>query len=342
MRTRSSLAALCLCLSVAVPVSAPADTQAPLSRTEFVLWTTCTITLYDHQDPAILDACFTRLREIHARISVNVPSSEVDAVSAASGKSPVKVTDDILLVAQRALFFSQVSDGLFDPTVGPLIKVWKINKEHPDVPAQADIDAARALVNWHDLVLDPAKKTLFLKRAGMQLDLGGVAKGYAADEMVRILTERGVKSAIIDLGGNIYAMGNGRDGTAWRIGIQNPDAERGDPLGIARVVNKTVVTSGVYEHYFIKNGRRYHHIMDTRTGYPTENGVESATVISDKSVDADGLATTLICMGTKQGIALAEKLGVNVIMVDSDHKVYVTPDARKFFQITDPLFTFAQ
>ena len=318
-----------------------ASADPPLSRTEQILWTTCTITLYDHAVKQSLDAAFDRLREIHARMSVNLPGSELEAIAAAAGRAPVRVTDDVLVVTQKAIQLAELSHGLFDPTVGPLISVWKIDKDHPDVPKESAIAAARALVNWHDIVVDPAEKTIFLKRAGMQLDLGGLVKGYAADEVVRILSGRGVRSAIIDLGGDIFAMGRGQSGQPWRIGVQNPDADRGTFLGIARVIDRSVVTSGVYEHYFMKAGRRYHHLMDTRTGHPVDNGLLSVTVITKSSMDADGLGLALFCMGKIEGIETGRKLGLGVVMVDSNHKVYVTPGTKDIFTITDPGFTFA-
>jgi thiamine biosynthesis lipoprotein len=314
--------------------------SGPLSETRQVLWTTCTITLYDHASRQDLNACFSRLKEIHARMSVGVPGSELDEIDAAAGKAPVRVTDDVLRVTRKALQLAQLSDGLFDPTVGPLISVWKINQEHPEIPKTRDIAAARALVNWKDVAVDDPAKTIYLKRPGMQLDLGALVKGYAADEAVRILSARGVRSAIIDLGGDIFAMGHGQAGRAWRIGVQNPDAERGTYLGIAEVVGRSVVTSGVYEHFFIKNGKRYHHLMDTRTGYPVDNGLESVTVIAGSSMDADGFGLALFCMGRKAGLELGEKLGLGVIMVDANHRIYATPETKRYFTITDPAFTY--
>ena len=315
--------------------------ETPLSRTDFVLWTTCTVTLYDHAVQGNLDAVFDRLREIHNRLSVNIPESELDAVSAAAGRTAVHVTDDVFYVIKEALRYSALSDGLFDPTVGTLMKVWKMNSEEGRIPAPADIARALSLVNWRDVVMDDAAKTIFVKRPGMRLDAGGVLKGYAADEAARILASRGVKSAMIDLGGNILAMGAKPDGSPWRIGLQNPDSERGISFGTVGVVDKSVVTSGVYEHYFIQNGKRYHHIMDTRTGYPVENGIVAVTMISSLSMDADGWDTTLLTMGAARGLAVARTLGLDAIMVGSDHKIYATESAKKMLTITDPDFTYA-
>jgi FAD:protein FMN transferase len=329
---------LCLCPIPGIPAESSPD--LPLSRSQVVLGTECTITLYDHGEASTLDACFDRLREIHSRMTVDEPGSELDAVADAAGREPVKVTDDVFVVMKRALELSRLSNGIFDPTVGPLVKLWGVNTANARVPSPAEIAAARALINWRDVVMDEAGKTIFLKMPGMMLDVGGVGKGYAADEMVRILQACGVRSAMVDLGGNIFAMGSRPDGAPWRIGLQNPDAPRGSPFGIASVVNKTLVTSGVYERFFMKNGKRYHHIMDIHTGEPVENTVMSATVITDRSFDADGVTLIMLSLGPVEGLKFGEKLGLDVIMADTDHKVYITPGTRKIFTITDPEFTF--
>jgi thiamine biosynthesis lipoprotein len=314
---------------------------APLSRTDFVLWTTCTVTLYDHAKQDTLDAVFDRLRELHNRLSVNIPGSELDAVSAAAGRTAVHVSDDLFTVLKEALRYSALSDGLFDPTVGTLMKAWKMNTDQGHIPAPADIAQALGLVNWRDVVMDESARTIYVKRPGMSLDAGGVLKGYAADETARILRAKGVKSAMIDLGGNILAMGSKPDGSSWRIGLQNPDSERGISFGTVEVVDKSVVTSGVYEHYFTQNGKRYHHIMDTRTGYPVENGLTAVTVVAQTSIIADGWDTTLLCMGPVRGLAIAKSLGLDAVLVGSDHKLHATDEMKKMLTITDPSFTYA-
>jgi thiamine biosynthesis lipoprotein len=313
----------------------------PLSRSEYVLWTQCTVTLYDHPDPSTLDEAFTRLGELHARLSVNVPGSELDAVSDAAGRAPVRVGKEVFLVIGKGLHLAEISGGLFDPTVGPLMKAWKMNSEDGQVPAPADLARARALVNWRDVVMDEKAQTIFLRRPGMRLDAGGLLKGYAADEVVRILSARGVRSAIVDLGGDIYALGGRPDGEPWRIGVQNPDATRGETLGVVRVTGKSVVSSGSYEHFFIQDGKRYHHIMDTRTGFPVDSGLDQVTVISDSSVDADGLGLTLFALGAARGRALADSLGIDAIMVGTNRVITMTDGARKLFTLGDTTFTVA-
>jgi len=316
------------------------NAAGPLSRSEYVLWTQCTVTLHDHTDPAILDAVFRRLHELDSRLSVNVPGSELDAVSDAAGRAPVRVGEDVFFVISKGLHLAEISGGLFDPTVGPLMQVWKMNSEEARIPAPADLARARALVNWRDVVMDAKARTIYARRPGMRLDAGGLLKGYAADETVRILASRGVKSAIVDLGGDIFAMGSRPEGGPWRIGIQNPDAARGTTLGVVNVVGKSVVSSGVYEHFFVQNGKKYHHIMDTRTGFPVDNGLSQVTVISAASIDADGLGLTLFCLGPAQGLALAASQGIDAIFVGADHRIYATDGARGMLSLTDTTFTF--
>jgi thiamine biosynthesis lipoprotein len=312
----------------------------PVTRTEFVLWTQCSVTLFDPADPTILDAVFQRLHELHSRLSVNIPGSELDAVSDAAGRAPVRVGEDVFTVITRGLRMAEISGGLFDPTVGPLMKVWKMNSEEARIPAAPDLARARALVNWRDAVMDPKAGTIYLRRPGMRLDAGGLLKGYAGEEVVRILGERGVRSAMVDLGGNISAVGARTDGNPWRIGVQNPDAPRGTTMGVVEVVNKSVTSSGIYEHYFVQNGRKYHHIMDTRTGFPVDNGLEQVTVISDSSFDADSYDTVLFCLGPVEGLKLAASLGLDVIMVSADRRIFATAEARRMLKLTDTSFSF--
>ncbi len=315
--------------------------EAPLSRTERVLWTTCTITLYDHPSAEALASSFDRLHEIERRMGTGSPGSEVEAINAAAGKQAVPVSDDLFFLTGKALSVARLSGGLFDLTVGPLIETWRMNRDSPDIPPRKQIVGALALIDWHDVVRDEKAKTIFLKRPSMRLDLGGFIKGYAADETVRILSGYGVTSALIDLGGNIFAMGTSPSGSPWKIGIQNPDQGRGIFLAIVQVSGGSVVTAGVYEHYFMKKGRRYHHIMDIRSGFPVENGLLSVTVIAGTSTDADAFDTALLVMGKTRGLRLAEKLGLNVVMVDDHHRVWVTPGTKRILTITDPTYSYA-
>ena len=313
------------------------------SRSDFVLDTACTVRLVGGGSETLLDTIFARLRQIEAELSVNKPDSQIDAVNAAAGISPVAVGTDAFAILERDLDLSAWSEGAFDPTVGPLVKLWGIGTDHARLPGPKEIAAAKSLVGWKGIVLNESKRTVFLERKGMALDLGSTSKGYAADEILKLIREARVKGAMIDLGGNILVEGNRPDGKPWRIGLQNPfSTDRGAYLGIAGLTSETMVTSGVYERYFIKDGKRYHHIFDTKTGYPVDNGLMSVTIVTPKSFDADGFTTAIFAMGREQGMALAKEKGVDVIVVDSNRKVYMSPRVSTYFEITDPSFSFAE
>ena len=337
---RSGLLAACLvCLLLGC---------APSSRSEFVLGTLCSIRIDRGGRPGLLDAAFARLRRIEDELSVNKKGSEIDAINDAAGQKPVPVGADALAIIKRDLVLSSWSDGAFDASVGPLVRLWGIGMTRTKVaspPPPKDIEAARLLVGWKDIVLDDSAGTVFLKRKGMALDLGSTSKGYAADEVAKILRAGGVRSALIDLGGNILVIGPRADGKPWLIGLQDPFSEqRGAFFGIASLVDKTMVTSGVYERFFIDevSGKRYHHILDTRTGYPVDNGLMSVTIVTTKSFDADGFTTTIFALGREKGMALAAAKGVDVIVVDSQRRVYMSPGVSTYFEITDPSFSFSE
>jgi FAD:protein FMN transferase len=314
-----------------------------VSGAKYILGTACSVRLFGGGSQKLLDEIWNRLQSIEDELSVNKSGSQIDSVNEAAGRTPIAVGADALAIVKRDLELSAWSNGAFDASVGPLVKLWGIGTDHARIPEPREIAAAKALVGWKDIVLDEAKGTVYLKRRGMALDLGSTSKGYAADEVVKLVRAAHIKGAVIDLGGNVLVEGNRPDGKPWRIGLQDPFSEtRGAYLGIASLTSKTMVTSGVYERYFIKDGKRYHHILDTTTGYPVDNGLMSVTVISPKSFDADGFTTTIFALGRGKGMALAAAKGVDVIIVDSAKKVYMSPGVSAYFEITDPSFSFAE
>ncbi len=315
-----------------------------ISRSDFVLGTACSVRLVGGSE-GLLDDIFARLRQIEDELGVDKGGSRIRALNAAAGMGPVAVGADALAIVKRDLDLSAWSDGAFDPSVGPLVKLWGIGTDHARLPSSREIADAMQLVGWKDIVLDEGRGTVFLKRRGMALDLGSTSKGYAADEVARLVLAAQVKGAVIDLGGNVLVVGNRPDGKPWRIGLQNPfSSDRGTYLGIAQLTSMTMVTSGVYERFFVDkgSGKRYHHILDTRTGYPVDNGLMSVTVISPKSFDADGFTTTVFALGRERGMALAKARGIDVIVVDSDRKIFMSPGASTYFEITDPSFSVSE
>jgi len=317
----------------------------PMDRAELVLGTVCSIRIQDGASDRALDAVFTRLKEIDREMSANSADSVIAAINKSAGIAPVAAPDDLRYVISRALHYAALSGGAFDPTVGPVVKLWNIGMEGERVPGAEEIQKALTLVDYRDVVVDETAGTVFLRRPGMLIDLGAIAKGYAADEAERLLIKNRVKGAVIDLGGNVKVTGRKPDGSKWRIGIQNPFDERGDRLGIATLEGGyTVVTSGVYERYFTgDDGEHYHHILSTRTGYPVKNGLVSVTIICKASVDADGLSTSIFALGLHDGMAVVESLtGVEAVFIDEDKKVYMSTGAKAVFKIDDATFTLTE
>jgi thiamine biosynthesis lipoprotein len=296
-------------------------------------------TAYGRHATAALDQVFSRLKQIEQQMTINQPNSQITAVNAAAGQRPVQVSDDTFLVVQRALEYAHITGGKFDPTVQPIVSLWKIGTPEARVPAPSEISAKLPLVVYQAVQLDEQQHTVFLPQAGMGLDLGGIAKGYAADQAVEILRASGVKNALLSLGGNVYALGTNPDGKPWRIGIQDPENARNTYLAIIETSNETLVTSGAYERYLDVDGQRYHHIIDPGTGYPAETDVLSSTIVTTNSMDADALSTSVLILGREKGLELIEQLtGIEAVVIDKQHKIYLTSGMKNRVKVTDDLY----
>jgi len=327
---------------LAVVAFATSCSGGAMDRADLALGTVCSIRILDGGSGKALDKAFARLKEIELSMSANTPGTYVAAINENAGKAPIVVPSDVRYVMNAALKFATVSRGAFDPTIGPIVKLWNIGLDGERVPEPQEISAALPLVDWNLVSIDEKAGTVFLHKQGMLMDLGAIAKGYAADEVGRILMENRVKAAVVDLGGNIKVVGKKPDGTGWRVGIQNPFDDRGDYLGIATLEGgSTVVTSGIYERYFFgDDGTRYHHLFDTKTGYPVRNGLVSVTIITDSSIDADGLSTTAFSLGLTAGMALIESLdGVEAVFIDEERRLYMSSGATSIFELKDTSFT---
>lgn len=314
--------------------------QEPVKRTEMLMGTVISVTLYDSTDESILDKVFDKVKNLEETFSINETGTEVDKINDNAGIEPVKVSDDTIEVVKEGIYYSDLSHGKFDITIGPLVKLWNIpDRPTEDIPAQDELNLVLPLTNYKDVVIDEANKTVFLTRPGMMLDLGGIAKGYAADVISKMLTDEGVKSAIIDLGGNIFAHGEKVSGDAWKIGIQNPFSNRGEIVGAISVKNKSIVTSGIYERYIEVDGVKYHHILNPETGYPYENDIAGITIISDKSTTGDALSTSVFALGIEEGMKFVEELDdVDAIFVTKEKGIYVTSGIKDNFELRDENF----
>ena len=329
---------------VAVLFSSCGGDPPKQSRTDFVLGTTITVTTYGRVSSDLVDHVFARVHEIERKMSTSeedYSDTELLRVNARAGAGAVSVSADTFSVLKEALAFSELSGGAFDVTVHPLVRLWGIGTEGAAIPDAEQLSAALELVDYRAVQLNPDDTSILLPQPGMGVDVGGIAKGYAADEAARILKEAGIKSALLDFGGNIVTVGHKPDGSLWRIGIQVPDASRGDFLGIATVADQSIVTSGTYERFFEQGGVRYHHILDTRTGYPVQNGLTSVTIITTASIEADALSTAVFALGLEEGYPLAEALSdVEAIFVTDDGGVYITPGGSEIFELTNEDYEF--
>lgn len=314
-------------------------TSDPLSRTEFMMNTIITIRMYDSQDEKILDEVFQRLAEIENKMSATIETSEINKINDSAGIEPVKVSQDTYIVLKEAKYHAEISNGSYEPTIGPLVRLWDIETEDEGnrdwIPNLEDIEEAKELVDYENLELLEDNK-VFLNKKGMRLDLGGIVKGYGTDEARRILKENKVNIAIVDLGGNIYAHGSKSKDVPWNIGIQNPKEPRGKYLGVLEVEDKSIVTSGDYERYFEYEGIRYHHIIDRNTGYPSDNNITGVTIISDRSIDGDALSTTLFILGLDKSVELINSMdGVDAIFITKDNEIYLTKEIKEKFKLEE-------
>lgn len=326
------------CIQLFVLLSLSVCSQPQSSHTEFVLGgTVCTITLFEQGKDSVYRDIFSRLREIENLMSVNIPSSDVSRINATAGVKPVQVHDDVFIVIERAIYYAQLSGGAFDPSVGPLVSLWGIGSNNAKVPSPAEIDKVLPLINWQDIELDPQTKSVYLKNNGMALDLGAIAKGYAADEAAAMIKKTTVERAIIDLGGNILILGEKKDKSLWKVGVQDPYGSRGSYIGILQITEKTVVTSGVYERFFEEGGTRYHHIFSPSNGFPVNNGFLSVIIITNNSMNADALSTAVFVLGYEKGRKLVELLPeTEAIFIFEDRSIRKT--AGTDFTLTDNSF----
>jgi thiamine biosynthesis lipoprotein len=319
-------------ITFAVYVAACITSCAPAeeTRSTFALGTICTVSLFENGQKDVYTKIFNRLNEIETVMSANeLPGggiSELGQINKNAGKQAVRVSTELITVLRRALYFAEITDGAFNPAIGPLVKLWGIGTENAHVPDDTAIRTALPLTDYHDVTIDAEHQTVSLKHAGMSLDLGGIAKGYAADEIVKILTGAGIQRAVIDLGGNIYAHGNKHKKQKWRIGVQNPLLPRGEYLTVEEAADKAIVTSGVYERFLKEKDIRYHHILDTKTGYPAASGILSVTIIAANSADADALSTATFVLGREKSAALLSQFpDTEAVFVSEDTTIERIP-----------------
>ncbi len=275
----------------------------PMERTGvgYYFDTVVTFTIYGGEDTAVDDALLLCSR-LEGLLSKTITSSDVHKLNTAMG-NPVEVHDETIAVLNAALDVSEKSGGAFDITLAPVTELYDFEAENPVLPNPKDIEAALKFVDYEKVAIEG--NTVILP-AGMQIDLGGIAKGYIANVVRDFLLEQSVTSGIINLGGNIVVFGDKPDGSSWRVGLQDIDGETGDYMGVIELGSGSAVTSGIYERGFTVDDVRYHHIIDANTGYPSQNDLAAVTIIADDSMEADALSTACLALGLDAGMELLE------------------------------------
>lgn len=272
-------------------------------------------------------AAYDALDDLGRLLNFYAEDSELSAINRNAGIKPVHVSRDTLKIIKTALTVGKQTEGGFDVTIGPIVKLWDFKKK--TLPSAAAIAERLPSVGYENIVIDEAAATVFLKKPGIQMDLGGIIKGFAADKAVQTLKANGIEDGIVAVAGDIKLFGRQPDGRPWNIGIQNPRAE-GDKDELFATVNlgtQGISTSGDYQRYFILDGVRYHHLLNPKTGYP-ESLCRSVTVIAPEAALTDAYATGIFIMGPQKGLAVLERLGMDGVIIDRDGKVLTTKGIR--------------
>lgn len=284
------------------------------------------ITISGNYNVDILEYIKQRMLQLHNSFSFFDPNSEISQINQKAGIHPVPVSKDTISLLSLALDYASDTKGSFDVTTGAVSELWKNAIREEKLPLEAQIKHCKKLCGIQNLELDPIYETAFLRKKGMKIDLGGIVKGYAADEARRILQEYGVQNAKINFGGTVVIIGKKQ-----KIGIQHPFKHTGSTMARVMLENKAIVTSGSYEQYFFHQGKRFHHIIDPHTGKPTCSGLLSVTLIGDEAAQLDAFATGICCLGLKNGALIAQQHGISAIFVTEDGCVQITPELQAHF-----------
>lgn len=318
-----------------------AGSQEPVSATAIKLNTAVTVTIYDSQDRELLTECMNLCDKYEKIFSRTASDSELyqlnhrELTPVAGTEDTFQVSDPLAELIRKGLYYSELSEGAFDIAIEPLTSLWDFTAEDPQVPEDRLIQEALTKCDYHNVSVSDNNEVI-LKTEDTAIELGAIAKGYIADRLKDYLISQGVKSAIINLGGNVLCIGGKPNDSSFKIGIQKPFADRSETIAVMDIKDKSVVSSGVYERCFEQDGTLYHHLLNSRTGYPYDNGLIAVTIISDESVDGDALSTTCFALGLEDGMKLAESLdNVQAFFVTSDYEIHYTKDFQKEITVTE-------
>jgi thiamine biosynthesis lipoprotein len=329
MKKCQTMKKIFLLLIVLTLVSSCSKKEELYKETRVIMGTYVTITLNEdgksQQDLTSAGGdAFSQVEKVDRLMSTYKPESNLSRINRSAGIAPVKADPEVIDNIEKAIYVAKLTDGAFDVTVGPLVNAWKIGSRDARVPSPDEIKRALSLVGYRNIDINKKDGTVFINKRGASIDLGGIAKGYASDRAVEVLRKAGIKGGIVACAGDIKVFGLRPDGAPWTVGIQHPRREDGALMAKITLTDAALSTSGDYERYFMKDGVRYHHIIDPRTGYPAR-GLMSVTVLSRESWLSDSMATGLFVMGPDKAYALALKHPeFEVLMITGAGKVLAT------------------
>lgn len=289
-----------------------------LTYTDTLFDTVISVQILDPANEDVIKGVEKLCKEYDKKFSKNNKDGEIYKINHAKGK-PVKVSDDTITLIKKALYYSHLSDGIFDITIGAVSNLWDF-KEAKKVPSAKKINAARKTVNYKNIVISDNTVTLTNKKT--QLDVGAIAKGYIADRIKDYLQDEGIKHAVINLGGNVLTIGTKPDGSEYNIGIQKPFDKTGQPITSVKLTDKSIVTTGIYQRYFKKGDEIYHHVLNPKTGRPCKTNLYSVSIITDSSLTADALSTICCLMGYKDALDLINRLdNVDAVFITKNNDI---------------------
>lgn len=308
----------------------------------FAMDTYMEFTAYGKNSEKAVDAAIEEVQKLDAMLSAENSKSEVYALNE---QGNLQATDDLAELILRGKEIYQETDGLFDDTIYPVMKLWGFPTGNYHVPTAAEVQKKLALVDENKVEIqtrdsdekgrDSKEKAKFVTLgADQQIDFGGIAKGYTGQKLAELFQEYGVSSALVSLGGNIQAIGTKPDGSSWKVGIRDPKGGQQDYIGVLSVENQAVITSGGYERYFEEDGKTYIHIINPRTGYPADGDLLSVTIVSRDGTLADGMSTALYIMGYEKACQFwrQRREEFNVILVTDDGKIHISENLKENFQ----------
>ena len=287
-----------------------------------------TVTIFDAEGPEAASDARAYLLDLHGAWSCFKEDSLVSRINQAAGRQPVAVDEDTFEVLRQAKRYGRFTEGAFDVTVGPLADLWRRAMEERQLPGDEAVWQALALVNFANVTLDEEAHTVLLEKAGQRIDLGGIAKGYAVDELRKRLRRHGVHRALLDLGGTVAALGCGLP-----VGIRDPFRPDGAPMGTLMLEDRIAVTSGVYERFAYMDGYRYHHVVDPRTGYPSKSGLVSVTLVGEEGAALDAFATAALILGMEKSAPMLAEQGMDAVFVTEQGQVFVTRGLKRQFHL---------